>query len=364
MSWYVDVASNRIFSFVRGKIQVAYAVKLTGWSKLLGFETDLDDELETVTITAQSAIDGVRARLFSKAILTITPRHAVTERVYESCPGVVPDVGNPARAQYLELQELVRHVLGVGIWLTNAYPQIGAAINSMCVNMANPSEERLGQLRHLFMHLGEKPQGKIFGGKHVTGCCAGTIEVAPFTVGKKSGEYHYFSDASVNVTGGVGMFAGCCIQPLMLRQHLASPTAHTSEIVAAGTNMNHVLPVNGVLQELHIRQGRPIRFYLDSQSTVFVASSDTAPKKSVWLARRNKVLTECVEHDEVEPIHIGEADMIADSFTKYVKRDTWARHMHYVLNLPGDPPDCHDADWVRVPTVKSKPKKSKKFNKA
>ena len=352
------VQDNRIFNFVRGKIEVAYAVKLTAWDKLLGFETHLDDENETVTITAQAAVDGVRARLFSKEILTITPRHAVTENVYESCPGTVPDVNDPARARYLENQELVRHVLGVGIWMTNAYPQMGAAINSMCVNMASPGMERLGQLRHLFMYLGEKPQGKIFGGKHVTGCCAGVKEVAPFTTGAKSGEYHYFSDASINVTGGVGMFAGCCIQPLMLRQHLASPSAHTSEIVAAGTNMNHVLPVNGVLQELHIRQGRPTRMYFDSQSTVYVASSDTAPKKSVWLARRNKVLTECVEHGEVEPIHIGEADMVADSFTKYVKRETWTRHMHYILNLPGD--DCHGADWVRVPTVKSKPKNKTK----
>ena len=117
------------------------------------------------------------------------------------------------------------------------------------------------------------------------------------------------------------------------------------------------MPVNGVLQEVGIRLGVPTRTYFDSASTVFVAKSDTAPKKSVWLARRNKVITECVQHGECEPIHIGEADMVADSFTKYVKRETWARHMHYVLNLPGDPPDCHGEGWVRMPTVKSKPKK-------
>ena len=52
--------------------------------------------------------------------------------------------------------------------------------------------------------------------------------------------------------------------------------------------------------------------------------------------------------------------MVADSFTKYVKRDVWVRHMHYLLNLPDDPPDCHDADWVRVATVKSKPKTKSK----
>ena len=41
---------------------------------MLGFDMQLDDELETVTITAQGAIDSVRARLFTKDNLTITRR--------------------------------------------------------------------------------------------------------------------------------------------------------------------------------------------------------------------------------------------------------------------------------------------------
>ena len=53
------------------------------------------------------------------------------------------------------------------------------------------------------------------------------------------------------------------------------------------------------------------------------------------------VVTEAVEHGEIKPVHINEKDMVADSCTKYIKRDTWARHMHYVLNLPGDPPNCN-----------------------
>jgi hypothetical protein len=358
----LDISENRILQYIRGEISNAYATKLVPWqnNKMLGYELALNDAEQTVTVTAQGVIDSVRKRLLSKDNITITPKHIVTERVYDKWPGDVPTVGDPTRASYLEQQDLVRHTLGVGIWASNAYPQIASGINAMCTDMSNPGMERLAQLRHMFMHLGETPQGKIFGGHHVTGCCATATEVAPFTEGKKSGQYHFFSDASINVTGGIGMFGGGCIQNLMLRQHLESPSAHTSEIVAAGTNMNHLIPVNGILQELHIRQGNPTRMYFDSQSTVYVATSDAAPKKSVWLTRRNKVLTESVEHGEAEPIHIGEADMVADSFTKYVKRETWARHMHYILNLPGDPPDCHGPDWVRVPTVKSKPKSKSK----
>ena len=176
-----------------------------------------------------------------------------------------------------------------------------SSINAMCMDMANPSDARLGQLRHMFMYLGDNPPGKTFGGPTVTSICCAGDEVAPFTIGQKEGCYHYFSDASINVTGGIGMFAGCCIQQLALRMHLQSPCAHTSEIVAGGTNVHAIVPVNGMLQELGIRRGRPTTTNFDSASTVFVATSDAAPKKSVWLARRSKVITETVEHNEISP---------------------------------------------------------------
>ena len=153
-------------------------------------------------------------------------------------------------------------------------------------------------------------------------------------------------------------------QSLSLRQHLVASGSHIAEVVALSTNVTHIVPVNGLLQELGVRGGKPTRTYLDSQSTIFVATSDTAPKKSVWLARRTKVVTETVQMGEVEPIHIGEADMCADSFTKYVKLATYLRHMHYILNMPGDPPDCHEAGWVRMPLAKSKAKAKPKAWKA
>ena len=84
-------------------------------------------------------------------------------------------------------------MLGCGIWLGGAYPQVTSGINAMCTNMANPSDERLGQLRHMFMYLGEKPPGKTFGGPGVTSMCHEGEDVMPFTVGKKDGRYHFFS---------------------------------------------------------------------------------------------------------------------------------------------------------------------------
>ena len=67
-------------------------------------------------------------------------------------------------------------------------------------------------------------------------------------------------------------------------------------MVSAGTNFNFAVPVIGMLQELRVQQGKPVPFYLDSKTTVFVASSDSAVKKSVWLIRRVTVVEEGVVH--------------------------------------------------------------------
>ena len=109
-------------------------------------------------------------------------------------------------------------------------------------------------------------------------------------------------------------------------------------MVAAGNNFNHMVPCSGLLQELHILLGARVPFYLDSMTTVFVISSDTAIKRSAWLMRRVVVLEEGVSEGYLEPVHIREYDMAADPFTKYLPLTVWLRHMHYVLNKCGEMP--------------------------
>ena len=62
----------------------------------------------------------------------------------------------------------------------------------------------------------------------------------------------------------------------------------------------------GTLQELRIRCGKPTPYYLDSSSTVFVATDDKSVKKSVWLIRRAAVLRDGVVYNEILPVHIRE----------------------------------------------------------
>ena len=108
--------------------------------------------------------------------------------------------------------------------------------------------------------------------------------------------------------------------------------------------MHLLIPVNGTLQELSIRQGVATPFYLDSKSTTFVSKAEAAVKKSAWILRRVKVLHEGSQCEEIEPIHICENDMVADSFTKYIPAAVWARHMYYILNKGIDYPPGKKTD--------------------
>ena len=105
------------------------------------------------------------------------------------------------------------------------------------------------------------------------------------------------------------------------------------------TNFSLLVPLNGVLQRVanQARNGDAVLSRLSS-TTVFVATSDTAIKKSIWLIRRVAVLEDGVTHGEVMPLHISERDMAADPMTKYLTYGVWSRHMHYVLNKTGPLP--------------------------
>ena len=225
--------------------------------------------------------------------------------------------------------------------------------------MHSPSHDHLAGARHVVMHLVAVPDHAWYGGFPGGDLQQPDVLIPPYTKGHKALYYHFFSDASnaaKSISGGVGMLGGGPIQHPSSRQHLTAPESHTAEVVSGGTNVNHVIPVNGVLQELSIRLGMATPYYLDSRSTTFVASTDIAVRKSVWLQRRADVLQEAVEYHEIRPIHISEADMVADHFTKYLPTSVYVRHKHYLLNLPGDPPGVlHEYDSAaETPTIGDK----------
>jgi hypothetical protein len=235
----------------------------------------------------------------------------------------------------LSRMALTRHALGVCIWLSNAYPKLVTPTNVLCANMAFPHERTTKSIRHTVMHLVKYPDPCRFGGWPCDGLEQPEELIPPFTPGRKAMYFHFFSDANLGVrsmSGGVAMLAGGPIAVVCQRQHLASPDSHTSEVVSAGNNSSLCVAINGVLQELRIRLGKPVPFYLDSMTTVFVSTNDTAVKKSVWLIRRVAVLTDAVKHNQIRPLHVRDPDMIADAMTKYLTFTVWNRHMGYMLN--------------------------------
>ena len=202
---------------------------------------------------------------------------------------------------------------------------------------ARPHDRTLKGLRHMVMHLRQHRHSASY-------CTRGAVGLerdpdAPLVAlhgATRPAYMHSFVDAnlkSYSRTGGVGMLACGPIHTVSQNQHLASPCSHTSEVVAASTFLNHLVPTIGSLQELGIMRGMACPFYLDSMTTVFVANDDKGVKKSVWLIRRTAVLRDGVVGGKIMPIHISERDNIADPFTKYLTYAVWVRHMLYLLNL-------------------------------
>ena len=102
--------------------------------------------------------------------------------------------------------------------------------------------------------------------------------------------------------------------------------------------MHKIVPLRGLLTEMRIPQEQGTPLYIDSASTVFVAQSRGAVKKSAWIRRRAEVLTEAFDMGECDPRKIEEYNNFSDPETKYLVYRVWMRHLHYTHNLDGEPP--------------------------
>ena len=345
VKWELDFKLNRVAQFLKGTIEVVYATTMTGWhgNKSLGFTLTLSEADETVNMSAPGTLKQLCDDMLKDAV-RVTPKHIMSADFFNLPSGEMPDKSDPEHASVTARMATDRHALGALIWLSEAYVEAKTPTNALCSNMAMPGFETHKRIMYQLMYMEKNSAGITFGGKHW-----GPMNdlqrpddddelIAPFTDGKKAMYYHFFSDANLlerGTCGGVGMLAGGPIQTYSQRLQLANPCSHSAEVVAAGNNLSQVVPVNGLLQEIRIRCGSATPFYLDSKTTVFVATSDTAVKKSVWLLRRVAVLTDNVNHGEITPIHINDPEMIADPFTKYIVVAVWSKHMLYVLNNKG-----------------------------
>ena len=109
-------------------------------------------------------------------------------------------------------------------------------------------------------------------------------------------------------------------------------------MAAAGTGLNRLIPIRGLLTEMHIHQILATPQWQDCSSAIFVAKDAMAAKRSVWNRRRQAVIVEGANMGESAPSKIDEWNNVSDGYTKRIPYDVYIRHMHYTHNLPGEPP--------------------------
>ena len=329
-------SSDRLINYIKAGIETQYKVTHAPWKKVLGFKFECTES--TVTMSAMHTIETMY-KTFLLGQLKYDAR--MPGRDVKLTNGEAPAAGDPRLAAYLEMQSETRSLLGLLLWVSLAYPQISYHVNRACGFMSNPSHEVNAYAKHIAMHLYQYPIPVTWGG--CTSLELSVPTVAPFTDGAKEYGLHFAADASPDdaargITGGVGMLAGGAILTISSRQHLATPDMHANEVLAAGTIMHKIVPLRGFLTEARIPQEHGTPLYIDSASTVFVAQSRGAVKKSAWIRRRSEVLTEAFDMGECDPIKIEEYNNFSDPQTKYLVYRVWMRHLHYTHNLAGDPP--------------------------
>ena len=329
-------SSTRIIDYIKAGIMVQYECTHGPWKKVLGFNFTITSN--SVSMSAAHTIESMY-----NTYLAHRPLHdaRMPGRDVTLSKGEVPNTNDPRYVAYLEMQSETRSLLGLLLWVSLAYPQISYHVNKACGFMSNPSHEVNAFAKHIAMHLYHYPVPVTWGGGQ-------NLELSqpsppPFTLGAKEYGLHFAADAAPDdaakgITGGVGMFNGGAIITVSSRQHLASPDMHAYEVLAAGTIMHKIVPIRGLLTEWRISQEHPTPLYIDSASTVFVAQSRGAVKKSAWIRRRAEVLQEAFDMGECDPRKIEEYNNFSDPQTKYLVYKVWMRHLHYTHNMEGEPP--------------------------
>jgi hypothetical protein len=322
--------SQPVIDYLLGAFQVEYACKCTNWKKVLGFTVTVCDfeSYSTVSISCMPVVEAaVRTHILAKGELLVNLKHPYSMAIKSIGPGVSPPSGSPELRVFEEMQTQCRSLLGLLIWVSEAYPQIKYPVNYACAYMANPSEEVYKVAKHALMHLYHHPTVVTWGGPGCT-TLETTAAASPLSLDAPSYLLHQFTDSNLDmpsITGGVQMLAGGVIEALSSRQHIVAPDAHTAEVVAAGTCLHRMMAIRGLLQELRIYHTVPSPLYIDSASTVFIAKDVGGTKRAVWTLRRAAVLLEAVGED-IDAVKIGEADMVADGLTKAIKHTVWLRH--------------------------------------
>ena len=333
-------SSQSVIQYIMGAIQVTYSCKMTRWDKVLGYTVTVHDyeDFSTATLSCKPIIEAaINRHIRSKGEPVLTHKNPYpSDLKTRLSKGITPDPNSPEYKPYIAMQLECRSLLGLLIWVSEAYPQIKYVVNFACAYMAEPSLSVYIVAKIALQHIYWQPLSVTWGGPGCKSLEAVETLPLPFTV---DGYVNYglmaFSDSNVDtpsISGTLIMLAGGAILMLSQRQHLISPDSHTSEVAAAGTCVDHITTIRHILQEMHCPQLFPTQIYLDSLSTFYVAADKQSVRRSQHNMRRIAVLNQARENGEITPIHVPEKHMAADGLTKPIPRTPRLLHLTMTHN--------------------------------
>ena len=340
--------SAAVVVYLQTKLQEdGWTLTISGWEKTLGYTCEIKQSPDSCMVTLHCLPYLQRLKqvhLESETVLQ--PKLPYPSTILQLAAGCAPADGSPEQDDYLRMQEKCRSALGASIWAERVHTKLAYPVNFYCAFMSNPSAEIYKAWKQTLMHELAFPSPTVFGGYGFHSLAIGKDIIRPFTDSNMELGLHAFFDsnlgaprsadqavqgpisqgskptdppaASRSVTGGVLMLGGGPVVTVSQRQHITTPDSTTAEITAGGTILHRVVPLRGLLQELHIPQLHPTPVYSDSQSAIHIANNAASANRSVWVNRRSAVLREGVDTGECRYEKITDADNCANYFTKPV----------------------------------------------
>ena len=189
-------SSQAVLDYLYARIRTDWAIKTSGWKKVLGYGITVNPETGVVVVDCLPVIANlVREHSIGEAV--IQPKHPYSGAITSLGYGVKPPAGSPELMEFEAMQAKCRSGLGASIWASRAHSKLTFPINFACGWMSNPSVEVYKVFKHAVFHEHAFPRPLTFGGGGLRSLNSVASPVMPFTSGQYDYGLHIFVDASL-----------------------------------------------------------------------------------------------------------------------------------------------------------------------
>jgi hypothetical protein len=158
----------RVVDYIMASIQKEYGCTMVNWTKVLGYTIEVKDydDYSTVSMSWYPVVEAaVRKHITDRGGVLVQPKHPYATNIKSVLgPGIAPDAESPEHSSFLAMQTDARSLLGLLIWVSEAYPQIKYPVNYACAYMHNSSLEVYVAAKHALMYIYANPTAVTWGG--------------------------------------------------------------------------------------------------------------------------------------------------------------------------------------------------------